>query len=417
MKRSSQFFWYIFLGFFAAGLFVGVFTKPFLTLLILCFCVGIWLLSHYLHFGVLVLVGLAPMIGWQVSLTRIRPFLEDYSWIANINAPAVDFWGIALLVAFGIFFIRSWLEGKTSRLRLPGFLWYGLFLVTALLSLTKLPSEEFFGGIKYLFRFVVFAYAVYVFPAVNILSRKTLWERCLRVLFGVGVFAALMGVVSLFRGVWMEWGFVRAVPFDIFGWAPFGYQHILLAEVLTGALPIGIYLINRETHKHKKRWLIAATLLILIIDLLTLSRAAWLTLFVAATVFVFVTYKKQEVTRWFQSLRWMLFPLAALVIYTGVFFVVHPSVSSSTHARAMMTEISLDLFTRSPIIGHGVGSFVSRLGDVELFRLEFGDPLDAHGVIQKIAVEQGLLGLVTFFCFLFFIFRRLVQRAFETRQI
>ncbi len=416
MKSSSQIFWYSCLGVFAFALIAGVFTKPFLTLLVLAFCVAVWLLSHYLEFGVLMLVGLAPMIGWQISLNRLRPFLEEYSWIANINASAADFWGVFLLIAFGIFFIRSWLEGSIPRLKLPGFLWYGLFLLTAVVSLTKLPSGEFFAGIKYLFRFVLFAYVVYILPAANILNRKALWERCLYVLFSVGVFAALMGAVSLMRGAWMEWGFVRAVPFDIFGWAPFGYQHILLAEVLTGALPIGVYLVHRETHKRKRQWLLAATALILIVDLLTLSRAAWLTLSVAAVVFVFVTYKKYDLMTAARYVKWALVPLAALIIYTGIFFVIHPSVSSSTHARAMMSDISWDLFVRSPVIGHGVGSFVNRLGDVELFRLEFGDPLDAHGVVQKIAVEQGALGLVTFFGFLFFIFRSLLQRASEMRH-
>ena len=40
------------------------------------------------------------------------------------------------------------------------------------------------------------------------------------------------------------------------------------------------------------------------------------------------------------------------------------------------------------------------LGDSYIYRLDYGDPLDGHGFIQKIILEEGYVGLILFVSFL-----------------
>ncbi len=53
-------------------------------------------------------------------------------------------------------------------------------------------------------------------------------------------------------------------------------------------------------------------------------------------------------------------------------------------------------FSSHPIIGAGAGTFVERLGEAKDFLEDFGDPLDAHGFVQKILAEEGIVGFVLF---------------------
>jgi fructose-specific phosphotransferase system IIC component len=50
---------------------------------------------------------------------------------------------------------------------------------------------------------------------------------------------------------------------------------------------------------------------------------------------------------------------------------------------------------------------MSILGSAELFTEDFGDPLDAHGFVQKIILEEGVLGLLFFGLFLGYVLQRL----------
>ena len=45
-------------------------------------------------------------------------------------------------------------------------------------------------------------------------------------------------------------------------------------------------------------------------------------------------------------------------------------------------------------MGVGAGSFVERLSRVYAYTVEFGNPVEAHGLIQKLMAETGLFGLV-----------------------
>lgn len=372
-------------------------------------CMGVYVLSYHLELGFYVMIALSMMTGWQLNLADYYGIFRDYPALLSINAPVADFWVVFLLVAFSLQYFRQWIAGKRQSIVTPGLLLYAFFLLSALVSLVNIPVVERGEGINYLFRFLVFLYVGYIVLGVNICRDKQTLLNGLKILAGVGVFAAIMGIVSLPLGLWTVGGFTRAVPFGILGWSPFGNVHILIAEVLTTTLPIAVFFYVQSEKKNKTAWAISAALM-LITAVLTLSRAAILTIGVEACLLAYLFRKKIKWERFVAQFSWVLGLLAIPMFYAAYFILTNPTVEASQDARSHLTGIAIYLFREHPFIGQGVGSFLARLAEVDLFRLEFGDPLEAHGVVQKILAEQGLFGLVTFSVFVGYIFWRLYQR-------
>ena len=84
-----------------------------------------------------------------------------------------------------------------------------------------------------------------------------------------------------------------------------------------------------------------------------------------------------------------LLPVAAIMAK----FSSSALVASSTSTRLMLSEIAVNLWSQSPIVGAGAGTFVSYVSKTLVFAIEFGDALDSHGFLQKMLAETGLVGL------------------------
>ena len=67
--------------------------------------------------------------------------------------------------------------------------------------------------------------------------------------------------------------------------------------------------------------------------------------------------------------------------------------------RLKLIDISLTLFKEHPLIGSGAGSFISIVSGLKWYIIEYGSPLDAHGILFKLIAETGLLGLLSFCLF------------------
>jgi len=86
---------------------------------------------------------------------------------------------------------------------------------------------------------------------------------------------------------------------------------------------------------------------------------------------------------------------------------------SSTASRLLMTEIAWHDFTLKPFFGWGSGQFENLLGADVRFVAKYGEPLDSHGVWQKVLAENGLFGAITFtgiFGSLIIIFYRVLKK-------
>jgi O-antigen ligase len=66
--------------------------------------------------------------------------------------------------------------------------------------------------------------------------------------------------------------------------------------------------------------------------------------------------------------------------------------------------MALHLFLEHPVVGNGVGTFYPTVMFFDVYQSEIGDVTDAHGVIQKIGAEQGMLGLITFGLWVWWLF-------------
>jgi len=366
---------------------VGVF----LTLAALAF------FAWRLDIGLLILIFFAPFSGLVINFANFD-WSRGIPYLSAIDAPFADFFALIILSAL----ILRWLvhiphipKLKINPLPLVGF--FAAFVFAQLISLFAADYQLFGQGAKFVLRPIIFMYVMWVMLPNTIIQDAKLLLRALKVYFYAGVLSAVMGLMSLvvvgpFAGFWH-----RATPFGIGGIAPLGYNHNLLAEVLVTMIPIGAYLVYQEKVAWRRKWYFVFTALITAVALLTFARTAWIV--VIAELIVFVLLFRHEIERsWVQNYKKQLFGLVLVLILPIAMYMGAISssklVAGSTTTRVDLTRIAWEYYTRSPIYGNGPGSFIPIIEDTAVFALEYGDPLDAHGMIQKIIAENGTLGLV-----------------------
>ncbi len=77
---------------------------------------------------------------------------------------------------------------------------------------------------------------------------------------------------------------------------------------------------------------------------------------------------------------------------------------SSTENRLLLTQIAYQAALNKPLFGYGSGEFLSLVDNNMLFKVNYGDPIDSHGVFQKVMAENGFIGLTAFVILSFIIF-------------
>lgn len=367
------------------------------------FLLGIFKIEYLFY----ALIAVSFFHGWEVdfgayNFTRSLPFLN------TVNAPVADFLAIFLLITL----VVSWLMGinkiNFSKLKRvwPVFLAYAVFILLAFIS-----SKFAYGGLviestAYLLRPLVFVAIVYLILPILLIKDKKTFMNVLYLWFGVGLLVALYGFASLFLDGGLGW--TRVHPFAIFGgFTPLGINHNLLAEPLVMIIPIGVYLWYQE----KKNWIAFATVFMLLIALGTLSRAAWLSLIVSFLSFIYLYRSKIKklLPKNILSIGLIVLIILIPVIWYMSIFLTSNTVKSSNDSRLEMSRIAFFYTMERPLLGHGPGTFIYLLADTEIFRIEYGDPLDSHGIIQKLLIEVGILGLLTFAIFLYLILRYIWQ--------
>lgn len=412
--RLKWLFWLLIAAF---GLAVFVAWQNFLFFILFLLCLLVWALSYRLDFGWYILVFLSPMIQWVIDFYNYQFLFGSHPALLNINAPAVDFWAVILFLAFAVSLFRRWLFGQKIEISWLGFGLFSLFLISSALSLFNLPGGTVGLGIKYIVRFFLLVYFGFIFLGVNIVKDKRILDRSLLVLAATGVLAGVMGLVSLFLGVGVEvYGLPRSTPFAIGSWAPFGLQHVFLAETITTAFPVMVWFWYRSGDEKEKSifgWLAVFSL---VIGLLTLSRAGWIALSFGLVMFVFLIRDRINFPQIIKKFGWLAILVFPILIYLAYFLVSSPLVSTSTTTRWYLTEIALYLFAQHPILGSGVGNFLPTLNNIQFFWYEIGGSLtDAHGVVQKVLAEQGMLGAIGLGLF-FAVFLRRLYWEFKKRN-
>jgi hypothetical protein len=313
-----------------------------------------------------------------------------------------------VLAAWAVKLIRLWRKRRDHNWqpRLPLLASYatlvGAHVVSALSRLLPDPILV----LKYSLRPVALAYLAYIALPVNLIRSRRRLVAILGVVAAVGIFGAITGVIAMFfpaaGGV-----LGRARPLPIFGIHPLGENHNQLADLLVFTVPFTLAVARLLKDRVSARVVVGLAGFQFIVGLLTFTRTIWLIFGVELVLFAATVWRplvRAYMSRIILTLA-LLFPLGvAMTLYT-----VSDTAKSSSSTRNMLTEISLDMFRSSPLIGGGAGTFVDRVGATRVFVLEYGDPLDAHGFIQKLSAETGLFGLAAL-CLL------LVQAVVRTRR-
>jgi O-antigen ligase len=382
--------------------------------------VVLFLFLFNLEWGMYAVTATCFFYGWEVFLSQYS-WTKNISYLSSLNAPVVDFLASLLVVGVGVSivlgFVPLWWK-RVQFLKIP-ILLYAFFLCVGLLSALQAYDHQIKQSIKYLIRPMGFVCIGFVLvPALLLQTKKDIF-KVLQIWSVIGVLIALFGLSSLVFNHQTSW--IRIEPYAIFGFAPLGYNHNMVGEALVVIIPCTMYLLHKAYQEKKYslfRWLVIAECLMLSTALLTLSRAAWIALALQMLI-TFYFYKEQCLAFLHKKLAIIKTLLALFIsgvlVYMGV-FLFSSTVSRSDETRLQMTEITSFYFKRSPWLGYGPGMYTRILGDTFDFVSEHGEPLESHGFIQKILLEEGVIGLVMFVVFLLYIIYFLYKNITHPQQ-
>ncbi len=377
---------------------------------IVFFVLSIIIILIIIYYNLDVGIGLLFVFGLTLGLVidfSQHNWSNNLPYISNINAPVVDFLVLMLYLVLFLSFVFGRYKFYKKNIYKQLFILtgiYGIFLIWSLVAVYFSYEHEIFYSLKFYIRNIVFVFPAFVILPALFIKNKEHLESIFSLIFWIGIIASLFGLSSLIfsdQGLWL-----RFQPYEFFGIAPFRYNHNSLAEVLTIAFPLSIYLYK----KSKNQIYFFGSIIIGISALLTLSRTAWIVMF----IYLCLLLRKDIIKVWkkYKELAYIgIFVTIPIVIYMALFLGSN-IVDSSTSARAVSGQVVAFYSLRSPLVGFGPGSYIPLLSQTSAYVVDFGDPLDAHGFIQKIVLETGIIGLL--FCMSFFAY--LLSQLYITKQ-
>lgn len=323
----------------------------------------------------LVILGLVGVVILTQALIDLEVALDLGAWHAN--APVVDLAALALLplAAWG------WLRRRTP---LPGPRGYALFLLASVLSLLAAlhPAES----LHHLVRKPLFLYLAYGLGLAWAVARAVprAHSRMLLLVWAGGTGALSLGTslarIAAGNTLWFS---------TIEGITP---NHKTLAVALAGALPLVVGAASELRGREARPAGLALGLALGAIAL-SASKSAWIT-----TALALGLWWPRGPARRPLSLRPRLV-LPVLVLGFALAYYAPVLVGSKTMLDAARSRHSLNvrawqLFEAHPFVGAGSG--VSTQVEMVTFPHYRINGVDAHGVIQKVGAETGLLGLAGF---------------------
>ncbi len=369
----------VFIGLIIVFSFVSTYAAIFLASIVCAF----FIFLIYPRFGLYLTILALPVINWNF-------------YIRGLVIPLVDVLAGINFFAFSARSLYLKLFTKTEPLQFPQFALFLAFTLSAIISAFFAPS--FATSFWYTIRWIVFLYAAFIFVPVNVIKSKQTLRNSLICFFVSATLVAFMGIISLFFQDWQN-TFVRIVPVQVFGIFPIGDNQNLIAEFLVIAVFFAFALREWIKSSLGRKLITVMGILFALVAIGTFSRAAWITLLFQGSLYVVAQSKA------FRQ-RFIIPLLLGLVIMIPLGFYMFEIQSafsigvSSTENRWLMTQIAGRAWLDSPLFGKGSGEFINLVADDIRFRAQYGDPLDSHGLWQKILAENGLAGILTFAMFL-----------------
>ncbi len=349
----------------------------------------------------LALIAVNPKLGVYLIAASL-PVIGRDVYIYGLIIPIADLAALLTLLGFLINLIARSLFAPQDKTKIswPLFFPFSLFLVASAISV--IFSDNVADSLYYFLRWPVFLYVAYIFVPANIIRDTKVLKRAVILVFLSSMAVLASGYLSLINQDWQN-VFFRMRSLYFLKSYPFGENHNLIAEYLNiGAFFVLLIKEFLKEVRHKR----IADVLFLITSLgviLTFSRTGWIILFIQTAVYVFyrLRHNHQE--------KMAVGVMALLVVgfLSPLFWkmsILQDSNVSSTENRLLLTEIAAKAFDERPLTGYGSGEFVSLVDDNIRFRAKYGAPVDSHGVLQKVAAENGVLGLLAWiFLFIYLV--------------
>ncbi|MFH0988319.1 MAG: O-antigen ligase family protein [Parcubacteria group bacterium] len=381
------------------------FVDPIIVLVAVVGMVALALLIKYINIGFYLMVFFYPFVDWQFV-----------AW--NVNIPYVDFFALFVAVAFIIRTLLDWrsLKIKSVKEMAPGLGVAIIFWLACVLSIAgNTAMGPLWPQIKYLLRPLVFFYLMFVLLPDNLIKTDKILDIVLKILFWLGVLIGIDGLMSILLGAG-PWYTHRATPYPIFGRNLLGGNQNAVAEVLVVAIPIAMILFSRCRHLKVRAWYAVSFIFMGLVLLMTFSRSGWLALLLQLII-LFVVYYRHRLNRHTLFALLCVFVFIPLLLYFSLWQNID-WVRLSNSNRLLLTQVALYQFAQHPIIGSGLNSFQTLVGSTFVYWVEFGDPLDSHGFVQKLMVETGSIGTLAFVGLLAYLFYLYLNnyRAAKTRS-
>lgn len=278
--------------------------------------------------------------------------------------------------------------------RFPLCVSYGSLVLAHLASALSSFAPDPLLVVKFALRPVLFNYLAFIALPVNLIRSLGRLRIFFGIIAGVGTFAAAVGLISVFFPGGIGSFIGRAHPIPLFGVGALGGNQNELAELLVFTPFVTLALASLSTPTRWRRLFIAASLFQILICLLAFTRSGWIILAIQGAVLGGTVWRKNlaPFARSISIGALCVLPLIGIMIAASS----SQTAKSSNSTRLMLSQIAVELFSSSPWVGAGAGTFVDRVGSTRVFLIEYGAPLDSHGFLQKLAAETGLFGLFAF---------------------
>ena len=170
----------------------------------------------------------------------------------------------------------------------------------------------------------------------------------------------------------------------------------MFAYFMGMALPIGFPLFSGEKEPYRKRMYGFLLLVVLVADLLSFSRGAYLGLVFAGIGLIFLLLRGNSSKK---MILWSFLILSSLslVFFTGNpvrerFFSSFSFEEGSNQGRIAMWEEAVMRIEARPFLGYGLGNYPFAVKPDASPR----DPIYAHNLLLDIATETGIIGMLLF---------------------
>ena len=339
---------------------------------------------------IILLIAAKPRIGLYLTAACLPIIGSNFS-IFNFTIPVADFAALITLIALilNLIYRKLFKPDEIIKLEWPLFFPFLIFFIANIFSIIFADNQV--KDFYYFLRWPFFLYFAYIFAPANIIKNSKILKQTIIIVFLSTMVVLISGYLSLYGQDWQN-SFFRMKSLYLFGSYPFGENHNLIAEYLN----IGVFfvlLIKEFLKKKRYRQLADIVFIITAIGIIiTFSRTGWITLIVQLAIYLFYQ-TRHDPKKKMGAVIMILFSAIIISPLLWKMSVLQDNNTSSTENRLLLTEISIDAFKDKPAFGQGSGEFVNLVDSNIRFKAKYGDPLDSHGVIQKVIAENGLFGL------------------------